>query len=606
MSRRVGLLTALAPLAALGAALGAAPGASCSKSEVKSTAAGGDPPPRPAFTLFAVAEVRGQIGPCGCTTDPLGDLSRTAQLVVQARAAGPVLFVDAGSLLYAHAPTPPQLAVQEDLKADLLAQTYQKTLLADAVGLGPADLPNGAASIDHLRLPRLVANTPPTGAGAGAGIAGPSIPRGASPPAPPAEPSGSPPPVVSLRSSKLIDVGGARAGVLAVIAPGAVAGISLSDPVTAGKQAVAQLRGQGAQVVIGLIQAENKKDAVKLVRDIGGIDLAIAGLGLEAPEPERTESEPQKVGDGWLVVPANRGQIVARFEVTLRGPGPLADAIGPGAAVAKLAVLDRQLAALDADLEAFASDKTADPAFVARKQQERAERAAERDRLKTHPLVVPPHGSYFTLEQVRIHKALACNTAVQDAISAFFRQSGEANVKAAAKIPVSPPPRGQASYTGTESCADCHDDQVKFWKKTVHATAWQTLIDRGQQFDLDCIGCHVAGWDKPGGSNLGHNDKLRDVQCETCHGPGSIHVAKGGKEKPFAIQRAPDDKLCASQCHTKEHSDTFRLEAYLRDVLGPGHGEDRRKKLGDGPTGAQLRKAALDKAGRTLGAGCTR
>jgi cytochrome c5 len=450
------------------------------------------------------------------------------------------------------------------------------------VGLGSADLPNGAAGIDHLRLPRLVANASPTGAagaGTGAGIAGPF---------------------------RLIDVGGAKAGVLAVIAPGAVAGISLSDPVAAGKQAVAQLRGQGAQVVIGLIQAENKKDAVKLVRDIGGIDLAIAGLGLEAPEPERTESEPQKVGDGWLVVPANRGQIVARFEVTLRGPGPLADAIGPGAAAARLAVLDRQLAALDADLKAFASDKTADPAFVARKQQERAERAAERDRLKAHPLVVPPHGSYFTLEQVRIHKALACNTAVQDAISAFFRQSGEANVKAAAKIAVSPPARGQASYTGTESCADCHDDQVKFWKKTVHATAWQTLVDRGQQFDLDCIGCHVTGWDKPGGSNLGHNDPLRDVQCETCHGPGSIHVARGGKEKPFAIQRGPDDKLCASQCHTREHSDTFQLEAYLRDVIGPGHGEDRRKKLGDGPTGAQLRKAALDKAGRTLGAGCTR
>jgi cytochrome c5 len=495
-----------------------------------------------------------------------------------------VLFVDAGSLLYAHAPTPPQLAVQEELKADLLAQTYQKTLLADAVGLGPADLPNGAAGLDHLRLARLVANAPPGAAGTGAGSAGAGI-------------SG---------PSRLIDVGGAKAGVLAVIAPGAVTGISLSDPIVAGKQAVAQLRGQGAQVVIGLVQAETKKDAVKLVRDIGGIDLAIAGLGLAAPEPERTESEPQKVGDGWLVVPANRGQIVARFEVTLRGPGPLADAIGPGAAAAKLGVLDRQLAALDADLKAFAGDKSADPAFVARKQKERAQLAADRDRLKAHPLVVPPSGSYFTLDQVRIHKALACNTPVQDAISAFFRQSGEANVKAAASVAVSPPPRGGASYTGTEACADCHDDQVAFWKKTVHATAWQTLVDRGQQFDLDCIGCHVTGWDKPGGSNLGHNDRLRDIQCETCHGPGSIHVAKGGKEKPFAVKRAPDNDLCASQCHTKEHSDTFQLEAYLRDVLGPGHGDDRRKKLGDGPTGAQLRKAALDKAGRALGAGCTR
>jgi hypothetical protein len=48
------------------------------------------------------------------------------------------------------------------------------------------------------------------------------------------------------------------------------------------------------------------------------------------------------------------------------------------------------------------------------------------------------------------------------------------------------------------------------------------------------------------------------------------------------------------------------MTAYMRDILGPGHGEAARKKLGDGPTGAQLRKAALDKAGRTLGAGCSR
>src|SRR4051812_20505788 len=223
MMRRVGLAAAIAAMIAAWAC--------SSKSEVKSTS-GPDPvPAKPSFTVFAVAELRGQIGPCGCTSDPLGDLSRTAQLVVQARAAGPVLFVDAGSLLYAHVPTPPQLAVQEELKADLLAQTYQKTLLADAVGLGPADLPSGAASLDHLRLPRLAANAAPTGA---AGIAGPSIPRGALPPAPPAEPAGSPPPAASLRSSKLIDVGGAKAGVLAVIAPGAVTGISLSDPVAAG------------------------------------------------------------------------------------------------------------------------------------------------------------------------------------------------------------------------------------------------------------------------------------------------------------------------------------------------------------------------------------
>src|SRR5262249_25048057 len=158
--------------------------------------------------------------------------------------------------------------------------------------------------------------------------------------------------------------------------------------------------------------------------------------------------------------------------------------------------------------------------------------AADRDRLKAHPLAVPPRGSYFTLEQVRINKTLACNTAVQDAVSQFYKATGAAHVKAPAGIAVPKPAKRQAGETRRESCSDCHADGVAFWEKTVHATAWKTLVDRGQQFDLDCISCHVTGWDKPGGSNLAHNDKLRDVQCETCHGPGSIHVAKGGLEKP--------------------------------------------------------------------------
>lgn len=553
------------PLALLVAA------ACCSKSEVKSTGAASPDPaaPRPTFTVFAVAEMRGQIGPCGCTTDPLGDISRTVQLVARARADGPVLFVDAGSLLYSRAPIPAQLAAQEELKADLLAETYRGALKVDALGLGPADLPRGT---DHLRLPRLASNA--------------------------AE--------LSAEAPKVVEIGGAKAGVFGVIAEGAVTGVKLGDPVAAGKQAVAGLRSQGAQIVIGLVQAGSKRDAVKLVREIGGIDLAIAGLGLDAPEPDHVAIEPERVGDGWMVFPVNRGQIVARLDVTVRGAGPLADAIGPGAAAARLAALDRQLGALDADLAGFAKDRTADAAFVAQKQKERAQAAGERERLMAHSLVIPPHGSYFTLDQVRINKTLACDTKVQDAVSKFYLATGEANVKAAANITVPTPPKGQAGYTGTESCSDCHEDAVAFWRNTVHAHAWKTLVDRGQQFDLDCIGCHVTGWDKPGGSNLGHNEVLRDVQCETCHGPGSIHVAKGGLEKPAAVKLAPADDLCASQCHTKEHSDTFQLEAYMRDVIGPGHGEKRRQKLGDGPTGAQLRKAGLDKAGRTLGAGCTR
>jgi hypothetical protein len=131
--------------------------ACCSKSHVNAggSSTAGPPPAKPTFTVFALAEVRGQIGPCGCTSDPLGDISRTSELVAQARARGPVLVVDAGSLLYSQNPVPPQLATQEELKADLLATIYREDLKVAAVGLGPADLATGPAGV---RFPRAAVN----------------------------------------------------------------------------------------------------------------------------------------------------------------------------------------------------------------------------------------------------------------------------------------------------------------------------------------------------------------------------------------------------------------------------------------------------------------
>jgi len=546
--------------------------ACCSKSDVKSGGSAAKPAPtKPAFTIFALAELRGQIGPCGCTSDPLGDISRTVAVVDQARSQGPVLVVDAGSTLYSDSPVPAHLDAQEELKADLIADIYKHDLHVGPLGVGPMDLAKGH-DVAELRMPRVVANA--TG--------------------------------ITAEPAVINDVGGVKVGTFSVIAEDTVKGVAITDPVAAGKAQVASLKKQGAQVVIALVQASTKRDAVKLVKDIGGIDFTVAGLGLEAPEPDRISIEPEKVGDGWLVVPANRGQVVSRVDVYLRGGAPFADAVGAAAATAKLGMLDKQITALDADLAKFKADASADPTFVKQKQTERDQLAAQRETLKTTPMLVPASGSFFTLDQIKINKVLACSIATQDKVTHYDAAAGDANVKAAAGEAVPPAPKGTASYVGMASCADCHSEEVDFWKKTVHAQAWQTLVDRGQQFDYECIGCHVTGFGKPGGSNLGHNENLRDVECEVCHGPASIHVAKGGEGKAAALVRNPPQELCATNCHTHEHSDTFQYEAYLRDIVGPGHGEDLRKKLGDGPTGHELRKAALDKAGHTLGPGCTR
>lgn len=550
-------------------------GTACSsRTDIKNGSGDAAPAPKgPTFTLFALAEMRGQIGPCGCTSDPLGDLSRTAKLIEDARKAGPVLVLDAGSLLYSQNPILPQFEVQEELKANLLASVYEKDLGVAAVGLGPADLSKGVSK-QALRMPRQAVD-----------VNDPNVP---------------------IDKPKVLEVGSAKVGVFGVVAKDAISGVAIGDPVATGKAAVADLRKQGAQVVVALVQASARKDATQLVRDIGGIDFAIAGLGLTAPEPEDVSIEADRIGDTWFVVPGNRGQVLSRLDVSVDpAGGGFVDAVGKAAAGAKIESLAHRIASADKELAAFAKDKDADPKFVAAKKAERDKLVAEAEELKKHPLVTPAKGGYFTLDQIRVNKLLACSLPVQSAISQYDHASGEANVKAAAdKLPPAVKP-GEATYVGNKQCSDCHQDETEFWTHTVHHDAWKTLVDRGQEFDYSCIGCHVTGFDKPGGSNLSHNDNLRDIQCEQCHGPGSIHVAKGGEEKPLALVKDPPKDVCLG-CHTKEHSDTFQYESYLRDIVGKGHGEDRRKKLGDGPTGHSLRSAALDKAGHSLGAGCTR
>jgi hypothetical protein len=528
--------------------------------------------PTPTFTLFALAEVRGQLGPCGCTSDPLGDLARTARVIHDARAKGPVLVVDAGSLLYSKSTFSNAQAIQEEKKAELLVNAYRDNLSVAAIGLGPADLIAGVGSV---RPPRQVANL-------GAAANG-----------------------IATEAPKIVEVAGIKVGIFGVADADSLPGIAVSDPIAAGKAALASLRQQGATVIVGLLQATTKNNAQKLARAIGGIDFAVAGLGSAAPEPDQVNPRAEDIGGGtYMLIPGNRGQIVSRVDVVMRGTGPFADAVGPGAARDVAAQIDRQLASLDKDLAGFAADPSADKAFVASKQAERAALVADKESLQRSPWRAPSQGSFFGFEQVKINKALGCDPGIQKATDAYNQAVGLANVEFGKKQPALKLPKGAATYVGGEACADCHQDAVDFWKTTRHAQAWKTLTDRSQQFDLDCIGCHVTGWDKPGGASMANNEKLRDVQCEVCHAPASIHVQKGGEEKIPSIMRAPEPDLCAVSCHTKEHSDTFEYTAYLRDVLGQGHGEALRKTLGDGPTGKSLRSAALDKAGKLLGPGC--
>jgi hypothetical protein len=517
------------------------------------------------FVLFATTEVEGTIEPCGCTSDPMGDIARYAALVEATRREGvPVVVVDGGSLLYTQKTLAPAATAQEQLKASLLVSLFGQPLGAAAIGLGPHDLALGPSAV---KPPRQALNL-----GAEAHVA--------------------------LAPPALVDAGAVRVGIFGVVSPAAVSGAG--DPAAAATGAVADLRGRGARVIVALAYMD-RMEAVQLARKVSGIDFMVVGRG--APEPDKVRDVSQQVGQTYLVQPANRGQVVSRLDVAVRGAGaPFVDAVGEG----RIGAVKKRLAGLRADIALWEKQADADASFLSEKRREAGELEAELGELTRSPLRVPAQGSWFTLTQVRVRKALACDGKVVAAKVAYDRAAGQANVEAAKKMaPPPPPPPGTPTYVGMDECESCHQKAVAFWKTTVHARAWATLEKVGKQLDHDCTTCHVTGWGEPGGATMAKTEGLRDVQCEVCHGPGSIHVDKLGKDNPRTIVKTPRADRCGA-CHTPEHSDTFKFEAYLRDVTGPGHGEALRRSLGDGATGHVLRSAALEKAGREIGAGCPR
>jgi hypothetical protein len=535
-----------------------------------SSCSGGSKPsvaPAPKLSVFLTTDLQGTIEPCGCTTDPWGDLARTAELVHDARQGKTtVLHMDGGSTLYTATTLPASMVAQEELKADFIARAYRDVLKTDAVGLGPYDLALGA---DKVRLPRQAVNV-----------------------------SG-----VAVEPPKWFDRGGVRIGVFGLVGKDALRGtkIQVYDPKAAAEKAIADLKKQGAQVLFGLYHM-TRNEAQELANAVPGVDFIVVGQTAQTTPPT-IRHEPVQVRDSWLLEPVDRGQVVLRLDLSPQAPGPWTDAIGKDRAAVEIEELAKEIQALEADLARFKTDKAADPQFITTKERELKEARARKEKYEQTPLAVPDKGNWFTASQIVIRKRLPCLETVKNDKRALDKLIGEKNLELAKGKKAPLPARRTAGFVGSEECETCHSEAAEFWQKTRHAQAWDTLVEDNKQFNLECIGCHITGFDEPGGATLGDNAKLRDVQCEVCHGPGSLHMDASDAEKKRTITLAPTQKRCTA-CHNEKHSDTFQFEAYLRDVTGAGHGEAFRKKLGDGPTGRELRAAGLKKAGTEIGKGC--
>ncbi|MDD5676039.1 MAG: multiheme c-type cytochrome [Chitinivibrionales bacterium] len=120
----------------------------------------------------------------------------------------------------------------------------------------------------------------------------------------------------------------------------------------------------------------------------------------------------------------------------------------------------------------------------------------------------------------------------------------------------------QKTYVGSEKCGECHGDEYESYKsnsKKAHSFASVKRMKKylSEKEFQSCFACHTIGFGKPGGfRSEEETPKLKDLGCETCHGPGSLHVEKDDGKN---IQKTLTAEMCMV-CHTKDRSVAFRFK----------------------------------------------
>jgi hypothetical protein len=123
----------------------------------------------------------------------------------------------------------------------------------------------------------------------------------------------------------------------------------------------------------------------------------------------------------------------------------------------------------------------------------------------------------------------------------------------------------KGGFIGWRKCRGCHPAQTGKWQSSKHASAFITLIEKDQQFNLDCLPCHVTGVArKDPTAALTLPSDLQLVGCESCHGPGQLHI-----KNPTANKPAPVSEKACLQCHTPERDDSFNFVDDLKKLKCP-------------------------------------
>lgn len=494
-------------------------------------------------TLFLMADVRGVLRPCGCTLElQKGGFDRLGPYLDSERKVREHhRLLHAGPLFFAKGVIAPEKLAQSERQAEVLADLVKKVGidLAGATALDArAAKGKYAALVKRAGLHVTAANLTLQ--------EGPTLP-----------------------SVRIEAIGSVNVGIFALADPthgGDALGIQVSDPKQAAQEAVAQLKE--ADVVV-LLSGLGLRETKRLVRRVSGIDFAVVGGLGEHP----VVSDEVEVVGGTRVMQFHReGRWIGRLSFRLVGDDRTFVGVN-SPSVAEREALGSRVTQLSNALMKWAKTRKPDDPAVARARHQLAVLKTAQDTLD-EPVQPPPAGvSSFSFRATALPWDLPQDPDILSLMNAFDEELKAINLKNA---PILPKPKpGQAVYVGVETCMECHDETESYWAHDQHALAWETLEKGNKTFDTECVSCHVTGYGQAGGSIIGKTKGLEDVQCEACHGPGSLHAEAAEGQEKQTITLSPTEATCTA-CHNKHHSPDFDFKKYRKKLLVPGHGRPAR------------------------------
>lgn len=488
-----------------------------------------------------MSTVAGALEPCGCRKDMLGGIDHAAALLdAQAKSAPHHLLLAVGPTFFQDPVLEPERRDQDLWKAEALAASLADVKLG-AWAPGANDFAAGAAVLKRLAesssARMLAANLPPG--------------------------------ELPIVATALFEVGGYKVGV-AGIGAAAPSGASAVDPATALATAAHSLGESGAQIKVALIAAA-RGDGLRLAEKVAGFDVVALGKPTESGEANDASFPPALVGETLVVQAPNHLQALAYVDLFVKGDDfAFRDGVGLADAERRQSLVSR-IEEMEQRMARWVREQRPDPEQVRLRAADVSRLKAELAELDRKAKAAPaPESSTFRYQVVEVREGAGSDAEVAQRMSGYYRRVNEHNREAFKDRKPAPPKEGAPHYVGQASCVTCHAEADAYWQTTSHAKAYETLTAEFKEFNLECVGCHVTGYNRPGGSTVTHVETLRDVQCEACHGPGSRHVESSG-DTSF-IKLVPEASVCRSCHHTPHVADDWDVATALPKILGPGHG----------------------------------